>query len=197
MDSIMGYVGRHGYFYLTGQGYNTHLEKMWAVSRVTAEEFVPGEDLPISLDDLKAKLRQVEAKDSDLCANQPPIGANDMHAGTSGLTREEIEEYEGGFAHDPQHIKEQCIETINPADLRSPLVLRLAGLKEQDIGQDSISEFTRKAAVMNPAAVAQIFHMTCNAMFQHLLAINTKEEGLFGPVSTYFRTVEIDGQVLH
>ena len=41
---------------------------------------------PISLDDLKNKLRQVEAKDSNLRPNQTPFGANDMHNGVAGLT---------------------------------------------------------------------------------------------------------------
>ena len=66
MNKIMNDVGRHGYYYLTGQRYNTYLEKLQVVLRVIAEKWIDGTNQPIFLNTLKAKLCQVEAKDPDL-----------------------------------------------------------------------------------------------------------------------------------
>ena len=38
MNEIMNNVEKHGYYYLTGQGYNTHFEKLRVVWKVMAEE---------------------------------------------------------------------------------------------------------------------------------------------------------------
>lgn len=88
--------------------------------------------------------------------------------------------------------------TINPANLRFFLIVQLAGLQNNNIGQSAISEFTRKTAIMNPVVVARFFHKTCNAIFNHLLAANIKEDGLFGPILTYFDAVKTNGWgILH
>ena len=51
---------------------------------------------------------------------------------------------------------------------------------------------------MNPVAVAQFFAATCRGIFEHLLAAGFEDGGLFGPVSTYFGTVETNGRgMLH
>ena len=103
MNEIMNNVGRHGYYYFTGQGYNTYFEKLRVVSRVMAEKYVFGADQPISLNALKAKLCQVKAKDPDFCSNQIPCGLNNIHNGVSRLTRMDIKKFEKGFSHDPDH----------------------------------------------------------------------------------------------
>ena len=103
MNEIKNNIGRHGYYYLTGQGYNTHFEKLRVVSRVIAEEFIDGTDQLISLNVLKAKLCQVKAKDLDLRPNKMPFGPNNVHNGVSGLIHKDIMEFEKGFSHDPNH----------------------------------------------------------------------------------------------
>ena len=52
----MSFVKQHGYYYLTGQGYNTHFEKLEIVNRVNAEKYIYVADRLIFLDNLKIKL---------------------------------------------------------------------------------------------------------------------------------------------
>ena len=114
MNEIMNNVGKYSYYYLTGQGYNTHFEKLQVVLKVIAEEYIYGADWPISLHALKAKLCQVKAKNPDFCPNQTPCRPNDIHNGVSRLTRMDIEEFEKRFSHDPDH--EQNIQNSYQAD---------------------------------------------------------------------------------
>ncbi len=64
--------------------------------------------------------------------------------------------------------------TINPANLRNPLVLILAGI---DVSCDDLSAEARRirqvTANMNPVAVAQFFHAICTGVFDALLAAGT------------------------
>lgn len=84
--------------------------------------------------------------------------------------------------------------TINPSDLQSTLVLILAGMRYQDNGINNSAEvLARKTAIMNPVAVTYFFEATCHGIFEHLLVAGSKDEGLLGPVSTYFGTVETNG----
>lgn len=86
---------------------------------------------------------------------------------------------------------------INLSDLQCLLVIRLAGI-QLDPGKDIMSAFTRKTATMNPVAMAKFFHVICNAVFKSLLAARHQERGLFGPITTYFATVETNGRgMLH
>ncbi len=89
--------------------------------------------------------------------------------------------------------------TLNPSDLRSFLVLILAGMRLDDSGSSTFAkEFNQATAVMNPVAVAQFFEATCTGFFKHLLATGFTGEGLLGPVSTYYGTVETNGRgMLH
>ncbi len=51
---------------------------------------------------------------------------------------------------------------------------------------------------MNPVTVATFFHETCRGIFDYLLRAGSSDGGLFGPVSTYFGTVETNGRgMLH
>ena len=87
--------------------------------------------------------------------------------------------------------------TISPADLRNPLVIRLAGV-ELDLGANIASVFARKTATMNPVAVAKFFHIICEGVLLSLFASGSRDGGLLGPVSTYFGTVETNGRgMLH
>ncbi len=83
--------------------------------------------------------------------------------------------------------------TFNPSDLRSPIVLSLAGVAV-GCSESTTSAFRHATATMNPVAVATFFHETCRGIFNHLLRAGSSEGGLFGPISAYFGTVEINGR---
>ncbi len=82
--------------------------------------------------------------------------------------------------------------TFNPADLRCPLVIRLAGL-ELELSSEIQSAFRRKIATMNPVVVAKFFHIICDAIFMSLFGASQTAGGLFGLISNYFATVETNG----
>jgi Helitron helicase-like domain at N-terminus len=89
--------------------------------------------------------------------------------------------------------------TINPSDLRDPLVLKLAGVT---IPQDGLKKtnvaFRRKTATMNPAAIATFFNTVCTGIFEALISPDEGETGILGEVSTYFGAVETNGRgMLH
>ncbi len=51
---------------------------------------------------------------------------------------------------------------------------------------------------MNPVAVVTFFHKICRGIFDYLLRAGSSDGGLFGPVLTYFGTVETNGRgMLH
>ncbi len=86
---------------------------------------------------------------------------------------------------------------FNPSDLRSPIILLLAGVA---IGcsESTTLAFRHTTATMNPVVVATFFHETCRGIFNHLLRVGSSEGGLFGPNSVYFGTVETNGRgMLH
>ncbi len=89
--------------------------------------------------------------------------------------------------------------TLNPSDFRSFLVLILASVRLEDSGSSTSAEKFRWAtAVMNPVAVAQFFEAICTGILKRLLAAGSTGEGLRGPVSTYYGTVETNGRgMLH
>lgn len=61
--------------------------------------------------------------------------------------------------------------TLNPSDLRSTLVMELAGMVYEDRNQaDSLNEFNRVTATTNPVAVALFFNAIWEGVFGHLLA---------------------------
>ena len=87
--------------------------------------------------------------------------------------------------------------TFNPSDLRSPIVFSLAGVS-LPVSDGAASAFKTATATMNPVAIATFFDETCKAIFDHLLAAGSSEDRLFGPMSTYFGTVETNGRgMLH
>ncbi len=59
---------------------------------------------------------------------------------------------------------------INLFDLRSPLVLILAGMRYKLNGAITSAEtFARMTATRNPVAVARFFEATYHGIFEHLL----------------------------
>src|SRR6266516_7352760 len=89
--------------------------------------------------------------------------------------------------------------TINPSDLRNPLVLKLAGLEYSEDAFPIASAAIRHAtATSDPVAVAQFFHHTCKAVFDGLLGSNTGRIGILGEVANHFGVVETNGRgMLH
>ena len=84
--------------------------------------------------------------------------------------------------------------TINPSDLRNPLVLTLAGIELPPDALPAANAAIRRAiATANPVAVAQFFHHTCKALFDGLLCSSTTEIGILGQVSNHFGVVETNG----
>ncbi|OKP09981.1 hypothetical protein PENSUB_4603 [Penicillium subrubescens] len=64
--------------------------------------------------------------------------------------------------------------TINPSDLRNPLVLILAGVEYSRDNLAAANTAIRKAAATsNPVAVAEFFYQVCKAILDSLLATNT------------------------
>jgi hypothetical protein len=71
--------------------------------------------------------------------------------------------------------------TINPSDLRNPLVLQLAGITYSADALPAATAAIRQAtATSNPVVVAQFFHHTCNGVASSalILAALASLEGL-------------------
>jgi len=72
--------------------------------------------------------------------------------------------------------------TLNPSDLRSPLVLSLAGVAlplDTQEGSVMAKTFRNVTATMNPVAVAQFFNYVCTAFFTGLVG-SPEVPGIFG-----------------
>ncbi len=64
--------------------------------------------------------------------------------------------------------------TINPSDLRNPLVLILAGVEYSGVNLATANAAIREAtATSNPVAVAEFFNHVCKAILDGLFATNT------------------------
>lgn len=89
--------------------------------------------------------------------------------------------------------------TINPSDLRNPLVLILAGVEfSGDVFAAANAAIREAIATSNPIAVAEFFYYVCKAIFDGLLASNTGYVGILGDVSNYYGVVETNGRgMLH
>lgn len=89
--------------------------------------------------------------------------------------------------------------TINPSDLRNPLVLTLAGLEfPGDIPARARAAARATVATSNPVAVAEFFHCVCKAVLRGLLATGTGQLGILGDLSNHYGVVETNGRgMLH
>jgi Helitron helicase-like domain at N-terminus/PIF1-like helicase len=89
--------------------------------------------------------------------------------------------------------------TINPSDLRDPLVIKLAGVVlPQDGLRRANAAFRRRTANMNPAAIAIFFDRICAGVLEALICPSEGEMGILGEVSTYYGVVETNGRgMLH
>jgi len=85
--------------------------------------------------------------------------------------------------------------TINPSDLRNPLVLQLAGITYSADALPAATAAIRQAtATSNPVAVAQFFHHTCKGVFNGLLGSDTGRTGILGEIANHFGVVETNGR---
>jgi hypothetical protein len=95
--------------------------------------------------------------------------------------------------------------TLNPSDLKSPLVLVLAGIEQtfdtttEGMVDEIGSRTQQKVATMNPVAVAQFFDRVIKGVFDILFQANDSNQlGALGDVSNYFGVVETNGRgMLH
>ncbi|KAJ5111789.1 hypothetical protein NUU61_001419 [Penicillium alfredii] len=89
--------------------------------------------------------------------------------------------------------------TINPSDLRNPLVLTLAGVEcPGSISARALAATRDTAATSNPVAVAEFFHCVCEAVLRGLLATGTGQLGILGDLSNHYGVVETNGRgMLH
>ena len=89
--------------------------------------------------------------------------------------------------------------TINPADLRDPIVLILGGVRYGSESFPTATAAIRKTfAISNPVAVAQFFHLICTAIFEDLLRSHSGNMGILGHISNHFGVVETNGRgMLH
>ncbi|KAJ5664585.1 hypothetical protein N7507_005316 [Penicillium longicatenatum] len=92
-----------------------------------------------------------------------------------------------------------CWITINPSDLRSPLVIILAGVEySDDILSASNSAIRGATATSNPVAVASFFHSVCIAVLDGLFASGRDRTGILGDVSNHYGVIETNGRgMLH
>ena len=89
--------------------------------------------------------------------------------------------------------------TLNPSDLKNPLVLILAGIEIPIDALPAASAAIRnKTATSNPVAVAQLFNHTCKAILDGLIQSGKGKIGIFGQVANHYGVVETNGRgMLH
>jgi hypothetical protein len=89
--------------------------------------------------------------------------------------------------------------TINPSDLRNPLVLILAVVNIPRNNFGSANAAIRAAvATSNPVTVADFFHCVCQAILRGLLATNSDHVGVLGDLSNHYGVVETNSRgMLH
>ncbi len=89
--------------------------------------------------------------------------------------------------------------TLNPSDLRNPLVLVLAGIEfSGDALPAATAAIRNAAATSNPVAVAQFFNHVCKSFFDGLIQSGTGQIGILGQVANHYGVVETNGRgMLH
>ena len=89
--------------------------------------------------------------------------------------------------------------TINPSDLRNPLVLILTRIKySEDVLPVASAAIHNAAATSNPVTVAQFFNHVCKAFFDGLIQSGTGQFGILGQVANHYDIVKTNGQgMLH
>lgn len=88
--------------------------------------------------------------------------------------------------------------TFSPADSKSPICMYLAGKKIDLFSSNpelpDAAERLRTVA-RNPVACARFFHLVVTLFIKYVLRWDTGTDGLFGPTSGYYGTVESQGRL--
>ena len=89
--------------------------------------------------------------------------------------------------------------TINPGDLRNPVILRVAGVYIcPQLSRAELNNLRRIHAIGNPTIVAQYFHFVLDSFFKKLLCTDSGEVGILGEISNHFGVVESNSRhMLH
>jgi hypothetical protein len=88
--------------------------------------------------------------------------------------------------------------TINPADFRNPVVLRIAGVEiRPELTVTQKDELRRLHAIGNPVIVAQYFHFVVDSFFKMLLRSDRRGMGVLGDIGSHFGVVESNGRLIH
>ncbi|KAL1977393.1 hypothetical protein VTN31DRAFT_252 [Thermomyces dupontii] len=81
--------------------------------------------------------------------------------------------------------------TVNPSDLRDPLVLKLAGEDvSPSMSASDLSRLRQKVALPNPVVVAEFFGRMCKAVLDGQLQGNNRSTGVLGDVSNHYGVVD-------
>jgi uncharacterized protein DUF6570/helitron helicase-like protein len=81
--------------------------------------------------------------------------------------------------------------TINPSDLKNPVVLRVAGVDiHPHMERCELNRLRRLHAIGNPTIVAQYFHFVVESFFKKLLCTDSGKIGILGDISNHFAVVE-------
>ena len=81
--------------------------------------------------------------------------------------------------------------TINPSDLKNPVVLRVAGIDiHPHLDRQELYRLRRLHAIGNPTIVAQYFHFVVESFFKKLLCTDSGKVGILGEISNHFAVVE-------
>jgi hypothetical protein len=81
--------------------------------------------------------------------------------------------------------------TINPSDLKNPVVLRVAGIEiHPHLDRQELNRLRRLHAIGNPTIVAQYFHFVVESFFKKLLCTDSGKIGILGEISNHFAVVE-------
>ncbi|CAG8587014.1 13678_t:CDS:1, partial [Acaulospora colombiana] len=88
--------------------------------------------------------------------------------------------------------------TISPCDWKNPIVLYLSGEKIDVLSTGtcnfSYPDLQRRVA-RNPVACARFFDFAVRLFIDKILGFETDKKGLFGPVDSYYGTVEEQGRL--
>ncbi|GLI82177.1 hypothetical protein PoHVEF18_010583 [Penicillium ochrochloron] len=88
--------------------------------------------------------------------------------------------------------------TINPSDLRNPIILILAGIEYSRDNLATVNTAVREATTTsNPAAVAEFFHYVYKAVLEGLFATNTSQIGILSDLSNHFAVIKTNGRVYY
>ena len=80
--------------------------------------------------------------------------------------------------------------TINPSDLKNPVVLRVAGVDiHPHMDRSELNRLRRLYAIGNPTIVAQYFYFVVDSFFKKPLCTHSGKIGILGEIFNHFAVV--------